>query len=103
MNNYICHIKIVKKLLVLGFYLNDSRNIVSNIFLVFLAARIDGELFPTLTRDEFCDMFKNLRQKRAAIAVWTKLSGMVLTPFIYKFTSVKKFSVCYLKVVYHVV
>ncbi|XP_046858692.1 uncharacterized protein LOC124452150 [Xenia sp. Carnegie-2017] len=43
----------------------------------FQAAEIDGELFPTLTREEFSDMFKNLRQKRAAIAIWSKLSGMV--------------------------
>ena len=44
--------------------------------LTFSAAEIDGELFPTLTREEFSDMFKNLRQKRAAIAVWSKLSAM---------------------------
>jgi hypothetical protein len=42
-----------------------------------LGAEINGELFPTLTRAEFSDMFPSLRGKREAIKIWTDISGMV--------------------------
>ena len=46
-------------------------------FCFLVVVEIDSEQFPTLAREELCDMLRILSQNSATIAVWSKITGMV--------------------------